>query len=227
MNVFLRSEKTSCERILPVYFQQYFLQRKPQCLKIIADAVVDFQHDDNEIVEEGTPKWWDDYVADKIDFRSFNMYFLRSCTVFHGSYNAVTDHKKVWGLTCTEKGEYDNHYQNDRGRVYLGVVKGDGKVSFLSDRSSMIFMLPKNVPPHADRIFEILREDRFDFLEMTPAACRTLGRIREQYRESIIFKYTHTNEISLTVFGDDLDGWFDEELLAAHSGAGETVCRRL
>ncbi len=28
-------------------------------------------------------------------------------------------------------------------------------------------------------------------------------------------------------FAEDLDGWFSEEILAAHNGANETVCRRL
>ncbi len=210
-----------------VYFQNYTLQRGPRHLKIIADALVNFQHDDNETVEQGTPKWWDDYIADKIDFRNFDMYILCSCTVFYGRYNSVTDHKKVWGLTGLKKGDYDNQYQNARGRVYLGIVKADGKMSFLSSKSSMIFLLPKNVLLDVDKIFKILCEDRFDFLEINSAATQTLERMSRLYRESILLKYTYINEVSLMVFAEDLDGWFSEEILAAHNGANETVCRRL
>lgn len=210
-----------------MYFCNYIIEKQPQSIKITADFVADFQHSDNETLMIGTPKWWDDYVANNIDFSNFDLYFLCSRTVYHGQYNSVTDFKKVWGLNKLEKGFYENQYFNNKGKVYFGIIKGDGENSFRSIKSSMVLFIPKGLSINADEIYKIISSEEFDFLEMEEASYKALKEISQLCKGSILLKYTCINEVSLLVFGNTLANWFNKEKLICFNRVREVVPRIL
>ncbi len=210
-----------------MYFYNYAIEKQSQSIKITADFMVDFQHSDNETIMIGTPKWWDDHVANNIDFSNFDLYFLCSRTVCYGQYNSVTDFKNVWGLNQLEKGFYENQYFNRKGKVYFGIIKGNGEDSFHSIRSSTVLFIPKGLSINADEIYRIISEDEFDFLEMEETSYKTLKEISQLCKGSILLKYTCINEVSLVFFGNTLASCFNEGELGAFNGAMEVVSRIL
>lgn len=208
------------------YYDNYTVERKDSSLKITADAILVFDHNDNEIVHCGTPKWWDDYLTGKINLCNFNIYFLCSHTVPHGQYNRLTDYKKVWGLEGVEKGFYDNYYENNKGRVYFGIKKGDERQSLSNIESSAIILLPKEIKLDANKVFNIFKDNTFDFSENRVNEYLTLLKVNSLYGGSILLKYNSTHEVSLLIFYDKLDDWFNNDVLASHKGANETIYRR-
>lgn len=210
-----------------MYYENYSLQRQVLSLKISAEFMAKFKLDDNEPISLGTPKWWDDYVVNQLDFNEFDLYFFCSCTVSHGLYNRITDYRKVWGLRGVNKGIYDNHYQNSIGRVYLGICKGSGESSFRSLLSSTVLLLPKHTVFDAEQAYQILCKEQYNFLEANMENYQTLMKINLLYPNSILLKYTCTNEVSLLIFGSNLKDWFGKEILVSHERASESVYRGL
>lgn len=208
-----------------MYYENYNIQRSESFLKISVDKLIEFEHNDNEQILQGTPKWWDEYIIEKIDFHKYDIYFLCFCTVFRGCYNAVTDYKKIWGLKNLEKGFYDNQYLNKNGRVYFGVIKGNGEKSFRSTMASTILFLPRKEKFEEERVFEILARNKFDFFTNEELNAQTLKEIRQLFEGSILLKYNCINEVSLTIWGADTEGWFGKECLYLLGGKCDTIYR--
>lgn len=206
-----------------MYYCDYLVERETSYLKITANLFLDFQHSDNELVVLGTPKWWDDYVISKINLCEFDIYFLCACTVSHGEYNRLTDYKKVWGLHKIEKGFYDNYYENAKGRVYFGILKGVEQPALNYIGSSTILLLPKTFKLDENKIFNIFRDHKFDFSETKISKLQALAEVSMLYDGSILLKYNSREEISLTIFSNRLEGWFTEDVLSSYEGANETV----
>lgn len=209
-----------------MYYYNYIVERENTYLKITAERFLDFQHSDNELVMQGTPKWWDDYVISKINLCDFDIYFLCTYTAVHGQYNKLTDYKKVWGLHRIEKGFYDNYYENTKGRVYFGIQKGREQLSLKHTGSSTILLLPKKFKLDANKIFNVFREHKFDFSKIEAFEHQVLVEVSMLYEGSILLKYNSTNEVSLLIFNNKLEDWFNEDILISHEGASETVYRK-
>lgn len=209
-----------------MYYYNYLVERWNSHLKITADKFLDFKQSDNELVMQGTPKWWDDYVLSKINLCDFNIYFICMYTVTHGQYNKVTDYKKVWGLHRIEKGFYDNFYENTKGRVYFGIQKGNEQHLLKHIDSSTILLLPKKFELDADKIFNIFRKHKFDFSQESGSGYQTYIEVNMLYNGSYLLKYNSTDEVSLLIFNNQLKDWFDSNILASAEGACETVFRK-
>ncbi len=209
-----------------MYYCNYIVEREASYLKITAEKFLDFQHSDNELVMQGTPKWWDDYVISKINLCDFNLYFICTYTVIHGQYNRLTDYKKVWGLHEIEKGFYDNYYENTKGRVYFGIQKTNEQQQLKYNGSNTILLLPKKYKLDADKIFNIFKKHKFDFSETKAFEYQVFVEVNKLYEGSILLKYNSTNEVSLVIFGNNLGDWFDNDMLISCEGASETIYRK-
>ena len=209
-----------------MYYYNYLVERWNTHLKITADKFLDFKHSDNELVKQGTPKWWDDYVISKINLCDFNIYFICMYTVTHGHYNKITDYKKVWGLHRIENGFYDNFYENTKGRVYFGIQKGNEQHFLNHIDSSTILLLPKKFGLDADEIFNIFKKHKFDFSQESVSGYQTYIEVNKLYDGSYLLKYNSEDEVSLLIFNNQLKDWFDSNILASVEGDCETVFRK-
>ena len=205
------------------YFTYYETQRSASFLKISADAVLEFDRSDFEDVQIGTPKWWDEYVASRIDFEKYDLYLLYSTIVSGGNYNAITDYKAVWELCNIEKGFYDNHYQIGDDRVYIGIQKTSGQSAFLGAHASFVIVQPKAMPFDAKRVYSLLSENAYRFDLADDACYQTLLSVYQLCDDSFLLKYTTFGEHSLMLFGKHVENWFDSDSIQEHKGAQDVA----
>lgn len=207
-------------------FKHYDVQRNPTNILISADYILEHESSKDESFQLGTPKWWDDYVADKIDFKNFDVYFLCFYEVPNGCYNAVTNHKGVWGLANLPKGIYNAHYQMTKGRMYFGVLKVFDAQSFCDICVGTALVLSKETTLDVDGIFRILSNAAFDPKEVSESQLRVLEAIYSMYPEATLLKYTYWHENSLRIWGKNLKKWFARSDCASHEGAADVSCRQ-
>lgn len=77
----------------------YDLEQKTSYAKILADMCIQFETCGEEDYSIGTPKCWDDAFLNRVNIDDYDVYHICYCLVRTGSYNSVTDYKKIWGLT--------------------------------------------------------------------------------------------------------------------------------
>ena len=100
-----------------IRFENYQVIKAPNCLKLSAEDLICFDRIGDEDFALGTPECWDSEFLKKVNIDQFDLYFIYTKTIPYGQYNRITDYKKIWGLNHLEKGEYDNSYENKRGKV--------------------------------------------------------------------------------------------------------------
>lgn len=177
-------------------------------VKLYTEKIVQFENKYCENLQRGTPKWWDDYLLQNITIDDYRIYFICSCTLPNGQYNRMTDYKKVWGLNGLEQGIYDNTYKNDVGKVYFGIIQTQGEEAFRSNIASMIFLVKKEYEIDCDDIFRIFQKCRYDFRNVMNMEDGILVQICDLYKESILLQYNCTKEISLNIYGNNIEQLF-------------------
>lgn len=182
--------------------------KEPGHVKLYAEMLVRYENEYSESLQQGTPKWWDDYLLQNIDIDNFNIIFICSCTVPRGQYNRVTDYKKVWNLNELERGIYDNAYMNDAGKVYFGIIQAQGELAFRSNTAATILLVKKEFEVVCEDIFQIFQKYRYDFSAVINSDDSIYSQVCGLYEDSILLRYNCTDETSLNIYGDNIERLF-------------------
>lgn len=186
----------------------YDLEQKISYAKILADMCVQFETYGEEDYSIGTPQCWDDTFLNRVNIDDYDVYHICYCLVRTGSYNSVTDYKKIWGLTGVSTGLFDGTYLTENGKVYFGISCGRGEKCFRSDASSIIILLPKRTPICMEDIFNLFKIKSCEFFDGSTDVA--LSTIAEWLKGSIVLRYAWSNEVSLTIFGHDAEKIFNQ-----------------
>lgn len=192
-----------------IRFENYQLVRTQNYLKLSAEALVCFDRIGEEDYALGIPKCWDLEFLKKIDVNQFDLYLIYAKTIPHGQYNRFTDYKKVWGLSHLEKGEYDNSYENEKGRVYVGIKKARGSESFIKGTSSIVLLIPTGKEINCDTILNCLKNSQFNFeLEQDQDV---LSAIHQAVSGSMVLRYSICERASMSICGRNVESFFNED----------------
>ena len=168
-------------------------------LQLHADACISFNHSDFETIHLGTPKCWDETILQRIEIDSYSIIHICGKLVLHGQYNAVTDYGKIWKLFDNPKGIFDDSYASNRGKVYFGILQGNGRECFLSNISAWIILLPKKEQLDPNIVFSQFKKDKVEFIGVD--AGRSLEELTRTVPGSIAFLYSRSNGGSLYISG--------------------------
>lgn len=196
-------------RDIMIRFENYQVRKSRNYLKLSAEALLYFDRIGEEDYTMGVPESWNLEFLKKVNIDQFDLYFICTKTIPHGQYNRVTDYKRVWGLNHLEKGEYDNLYENKRGRVYFGIKKATGKDSFMQGISPVVLLLPSGSEIDFDELFNYFKNSEFDFeIEENEDVLFGIQRI---FSESILLRYCVREEVSMSIYGRRAELFFSNE----------------
>lgn len=170
-------------------FDSYKIIIEPGHIKLYAEMLVQFENEHNENLQNGTPKWWDDYILQNIELEHYYMYFICSCTMPKGSYNRVTDYKQVWGLNGLEQGIFASTYMNNVGKVYFGIIKAEGQMAFRSNTAATILLVKKEYEIVCKDIFELFQKYQYDFRNVNDSENLTLAEVCKLNKDSVLLQY--------------------------------------
>lgn len=186
----------------------YDLEQKISYAKILADMCIQFETYGEENYSIGTPQCWDDTFLNRVNIEDYDVYHICYCLVRTGSYNSVTDYKKIRGLTGVATVLFDGTYLTENGKVYFGISCGYGEECFRSDTSSIMILLPKRTPLCMKEIFNLFKMNNCTFFDRSTGD--VLSMISEWLKDSIVLRYAWANEISMTIFGHDAERIFNQ-----------------
>lgn len=166
--------------------------------------VYESPYDDPPMV--GSPKCWDDTFFNRININNYAIYHICGKLVFSGSYNSVSDFKKIWKLANIQKGEFEGSYFTEKGKVYFGITKGYGEESFYSSDSSIMVLLPKEMRLDYFEVFSEFEKNKVEFLYGDATPC--LKHLAERYKDSFVLYYIFDDGDNLTVFGSNCGRMF-------------------
>lgn len=192
-----------------IQFENYQVIKAPNRLKLSADIVLFFDKFGDEDFAFEAPKCWDSEFLKKINIDQFDLYFIYAKTIPHGQYNRITDYKKIWGINHLSRGEYDNSYDNKRGKVYFGVKKAKGEKAFMQKTSPMVLLLPIGNEINYDILFNGFKNSRFDF--ETEEGCNVLSDIQRTFAESYLLRYHLCGTVSMSIYGQNAESLFCSE----------------
>lgn len=201
----MRNAKRGINDMLEI---SYDLEQKTSYAKILADMCIQFDTYGEEDYNIGTPQCWDDMFLNRVNIDDYDVYHICYCLVRTGSYNSVTDYKKIWGLTGVSTGLFDGTYLTENGKVYFGISCGRGEKCFRSDASSIIILLPKRTPICMEDIFNLFKIKSCEFFDGSTDVA--LSTIAEWLKGSIVLRYVWSNEVSMTIFGHDAEKIFNQ-----------------
>lgn len=207
-------------------FDSYEIIRKQDRVKLYTEMLIQYEHTDDEELQNGTPQWWDDYLLRNIDIEKYDIYFICTSTVSHGRHNCITDYKKVWGLNDLERGIYHNTYVNDCGKVYWGMIKTQGERAFRSSIGSTILLVEKDRKISCADIFSVFQKNRSDFRKPFALEDRSLLQIHEMDPNSILLRYNSCGEISLNIYGTNVTDIFAGFDISKFDSQNDTVIYR-
>lgn len=207
-------------------FDSYEIIRKQGRVKLYTEMLVQYEHASDENLQTGTPQWWDNYLLCNIDIERYDIYFICTNTVPHGRYNCITDYKKVWGLNDLEEGIYDNTYINDYGKVYWGIAKTQGEDAFRSSIGSTILLVERDREISCVDIFKIFQKNRCDFRKPFDLEDLSLSQIYEMNPDTILLRYNCNSEISLNIYGTDVEDIFSTLNISEYNNQNEMTIYR-
>ena len=192
-----------------IQFENYQVNKAPNRLKLSAEVLICFDEIGDEDFALEAPECWNLEFLKKVNIDQFDMYFIHTKTIPYGQYNRITDYKKIWGLNHLEAGEYDNSYNNEKGRVYFGIKKGNGNKAFMQETSSMVLLLPAGNEINYDILFNCFKNSRFDFeIEENEDV---LYNIQQKFSESFLLRYYLREIVSMSIYGQNAESFFDYE----------------
>ena len=201
----IRNAKREINDMLEI---SYDLEQKISYAKILADMCIQFETYGEEDYSIGTPQCWDDTFLNRVNIDDYDVYHICYCLVLTGSYNSVTDYKKIWGLTGVSTGLFDGTYLTENGKVYFGISCGYGEKCFRSDTSSIIILMPKCTQICVDDIFNLFKTRNCEFSGRSTDDA--LSTIAEWLKGSIVLRYSWNDEVSMTIFGHDAEKIFNQ-----------------
>ena len=212
--------------MLIMIFDSNEIKKEPGYIKLYAEMLVQYENEYCENLQRGTPKWWDDYILQNVEIDDYHIYFICSCVLPRGQYNRVTDYKKVWGLNGIERGIYDNSYMSDSGIVYFGIVQAHGEMAFRSNTASTILLVKKEMDIVCENILEIFQNYEYDFKTMRGSENIMLKSVCELYENSILLRYNYIGEISLDIYGKNIEQTFSKIDISQYDNSEAEVVYR-
>lgn len=207
-------------------FDSYVIIKEPGHIELHTERLVQFKNKYSENIQNGTPKWWDEYVLQNIDVDDYHIYFICSCTVPEGKYNRITDYKKIWGLNGLDKGIYDNAYMNRAGKVYFGIFQAHGETAFRSSTASTILLTKKECKFVCKDIFELFKRYQYDFRNQIDSK-DLMTQVCMLNKGSILLRYSCIGEISLNIYGENVEHQFsDMDVSKYNEREAEVIYRR-
>jgi len=197
-------------------------------VKLYAEMIVQYEDEYSEATSVGTPKWWDDTFLKEIDIYKYDIYFICTSVLPHGTYNSVSDYKKIWGLNRIDRGIYDNTFLSDYGKVYFGIVKAYGESAFRSSVASTMLLVEKDEEILCDDIFELVRGGWLDAKSSAEVKDHMLRRICAINKCSYLLKYNYNDNygVSLCIYGEDANKLFSTIDVSEFIGKDECVVYR-
>lgn len=204
---------------------EYRLHSDHKSIILDGDCEIEFEYSDNEIIRLGTPKCWDDALLSRLDFEELSIYHICGTLMEHGRYNAVTDHRKIWGLNHLEKGLYDNSYMVKNGKVYFGITQGKGKDCFLSDTSSTMLLVPDRCELDPNEVFLLFKDKEVEFRKSD--VVESLKTLIDIVPDLIALHYSAFNGAKLYILNQSIEGLLKEsDLMSWPKNNVEIVIRK-
>lgn len=124
-----------------VFYENMNLLLSKDMATFTANAL--WQIDENDNMDASIPIIWDDIILQLINITDYQIYYLCLHSIRQGEYNTVTDYKGIWKLKGLPDGMTKGYYDTSNGRVYWGILKGDGIKDFKSHYSNVMILVRK------------------------------------------------------------------------------------
>lgn len=192
-----------------IQFNNYQVEKASNYIKLSAEVLLIFDKNGDEDFKFELPECWNLDFLERINIKQFDLYYIYTKTIPYGQYNRITDYKKIWGLNHLEKGEYDNSYNNERGRVYFGIKKDNGPKTLVQNTSSIVLLIPIGKLIDYDKLFNCFKNSQFDF--ETNDNGDVLSNIQQLFLESFLLRYCLSGIVSMSIYGQNAESLFDSE----------------
>ncbi len=193
-----------------ILFENFQCLKKQNYVKLSVEPVLYFERSGNEDYKLTIPQNWLLDFWNRINGQQYDLYMIYSQLVPHGQFNKLTDYKKIWGLKHIEKGEYENTFDTEKGRVYFGIKKERGLDAFTNSSSKTIVFMPEDTELDFSKVYEYCKKSESDNCDFDENALFLLQKI---YQDILIVQYNFHEKISMSIFGKNIGEYFDDEFM--------------
>lgn len=189
-------------------FDSHKVAKSARHMRLYAEMQVQFENSQNESISFGTPKGWDELISHCVELEQYNAYYIYSCTMPNEKVNRITDHKRIWGLLGMQEGVFTGEYTSSNGKVYFGVSEEPGDAPLSADSSALILLVKRENEFNGEDVFKIFKEHQYIFGEKSNESDLMLMQLSELYDDSIMLKYDCISQVSLDVYGENVERLF-------------------
>lgn len=195
-------------------------------IRLYAEMLVQFDNAQDENIALGTPKGWDELVLQCVNIERYDIYYICTHTLPKERVNRITDYKKIWGLVGLPQGIFTDEYINKIGKVYFGIAKADSEDALGSGISAMILLVKKGNDFSCEDVFKLFKEHQYVFGDENDGDDLVLMQVSELYRNSILLKYECIRNVSLDVYGKNVEHLFSNVDLGHYNKCEDEVVWR-
>ena len=198
-----------------ISYDSFKIEKKADCVKLSAGVLVEFENADDESngYSITMPKDWSVKFSEKVNISNYDIYTFVAATVPFGNCNAVTDRKKVWGLTGydSKDGIFDCSYEGLKNKIYLGLIKDKSiKDSSIIAGLGLSLLIPKGTVVPSEMLKVAFVNAKLELYDYNESWDNFLSGLQKKIPKSILLQgyLDRESNICLNIYAEKADDLF-------------------